>query len=120
MRTSTSSSTPCSNNSALPPHGAPRRRSSGPYYCSIHPEIKNNVAEVNGPYSFYLSPVTIQPNQLIVWRNRDTETHHVVLDDGSIDTGTLAPGTSSQPLTTPPVIEAITARFTPRWSAPWS
>ena len=57
------------------------------------------IAEVNGPYSFYPSQVTIQPNQVIVWRNDDSVTHHVVLDDGSIETGTLAPGTSSQPLT---------------------
>ena len=57
------------------------------------------IAEVNSPYSFYPSPVTIQRNQVIVWRNGDTVTHHVVFDDDSIDTGMLAPGTLSQPMT---------------------
>jgi plastocyanin len=59
-----------------------------------------DIAEINGPYSFYPSQATVQPDQVIVWRNWDTVTHHLVFDDGSIDTGTLAPGTSSQPITT--------------------
>ena len=57
------------------------------------------VAEINGPYSFYPSPATVRSDQAIVWKNSDFETHHLVLDDGSIDTGTLAPGTVSQPET---------------------
>ena len=56
------------------------------------------IAEINGPYSFYPSPATIQVDQVIVLRNGDTVTHHLVFDDGSIDTGTLAPGTLSQPI----------------------
>ena len=58
-----------------------------------------DIAEVNGPNSFYPSPATIQAEQVIVWRNWDTVTHHLVFDEGSIDTGTLAPGTLSQPIT---------------------
>jgi len=58
-----------------------------------------DVAEINGPYSFYPSPVTIRAGQIVVWRNSDTVTHHVVFDDGSVNTGTLATGTLSQPLT---------------------
>jgi plastocyanin len=58
-----------------------------------------DIAEINGPYSFYPSPATVRADQIIVWRNLDTVTHHLVLDDGSIDTGTLAPGTLSQPET---------------------
>ena len=59
-----------------------------------------DIAEINGPYSFYPSQAAVQPGQAIVWRNWDTVTHHLVFDDGSIDTGTLAPGTLSQPITT--------------------
>jgi plastocyanin len=58
-----------------------------------------DIAEVNGPYSFYPSPATIQSGQTVVWLNADTVTHHLVFDDGSLDTGTLAPGTLSQPTT---------------------
>ena len=57
-----------------------------------------DVAEINGPYSFYPSPATARSDQVIVWRNSDTVTHHVVFDDMSVDTGTLAPGTLSQPI----------------------
>ncbi|PWT85243.1 MAG: hypothetical protein C5B57_03325 [Blastocatellia bacterium] len=61
-----------------------------------------DVAEINGPYSFYPSPATVRSEQVIVWRNSDTVTHHVVFDDMSVDTGTLAPGTLSQPITVRP------------------
>src|SRR5262245_50450073 len=61
-----------------------------------------DVAEINGPYSFYPSPATVGSGQVIIWRNSDTVTHHVVFDDMSIDTGTLAPDTVSQPITVKP------------------
>jgi plastocyanin len=56
-----------------------------------------DIAEINGPYSFYPRPATVRAGQPIVWRNLDTVTHHLVLDEGFIDTGTLAAGTVSQP-----------------------
>jgi len=58
-----------------------------------------DIAEVNGSYSFYPSPAPIQFGQVVVWLNADTVTHHLVFDDGSVDTGALAPGTLSQPMT---------------------
>jgi len=57
-----------------------------------------DVAEINGPYSFSPSPATVRSEQVIVWRKSDTVTHHVAFDDRSVDTGTLAPGTLSQPI----------------------
>lgn len=33
-----------------------------------------------------------------IWHNTDSITHHIVLDDGSIDTGNIPPGTSSPAL----------------------
>src|SRR5262245_50471903 len=61
-----------------------------------------DVAEINGPYSFCPSPATVASGHVIIWRNSDTVTHHVVFDDKSIDTGTLAPNTVSQPITVGP------------------
>ena len=61
--------------------------------------LRIDVAEINGPYSFYPSPATVRSGQIIVWRNWDAVTHHVVFDNGSVDTGTLAAGTLSQPIT---------------------
>jgi plastocyanin len=57
-----------------------------------------NVVAVNGAQSFSPNPSTIPPNQMIVWHNVDSITHRVVMDDGFIDTGNLAPGAFSLPM----------------------
>jgi plastocyanin len=57
-----------------------------------------NVVAVNGAQSFSPNPATLPAGQMIVWHNVDTITHHVVLNDRSVDTGDLAPGVSSQPM----------------------
>jgi plastocyanin len=57
-----------------------------------------DIAEINGPYSFFPNPVMVGSDQSVIWRNSDIVTHHVVFDQDSIDTGTLAPGTLSQPM----------------------
>jgi plastocyanin len=74
--------------------------SSGPMAptSTTPPNLTIDVAEINGPYSFYPNPAAVQGGQTVIWRNSDSITHHVVFDDGSIDAGTLAPGTVSQPI----------------------
>ena len=57
-----------------------------------------NVVGINGALSFSPNPATLMSGQMIVWRNIDSITHHVVLNDRSVDTGDLAPGASSQPM----------------------
>ena len=57
-----------------------------------------NVVAVNGAQSFSPNPATLPAGQMVVWHNVDSITHHVVLNDHSIDTGDLGPGTSSQPM----------------------
>lgn len=57
-----------------------------------------NVVAVNGAQSFSPNPTTLPAGQMVVWRNIDSITHRVVLNDGSVDTGNLAPGASSQPM----------------------
>jgi len=37
----------------------------------------------------------------VVFKNNDTVTHHIVLNDGSIDTGDIAPGATSRAVTMP-------------------
>ena len=32
---------------------------------------------------------------MVVWRNDDRDTHHIVANDGAFDTGDLAPGATS-------------------------
>jgi plastocyanin len=57
-----------------------------------------NVVAINGAQSFSPNPATLPAGQMVVWHNVDNTTHHVVLNDGSVDTGDLAPGASSQPM----------------------
>jgi len=57
-----------------------------------------NVVAINGAQSFSPNPATLPAGQMVVWHNVDNVTHHVVLNDRSVDTGDLAPGTSSQPM----------------------
>ena len=55
-----------------------------------------NVVAIDGAQSFSPNPATLPAGQMIVWHNVDTTVHRVVLNDGSVDTGDLAPGVSSQ------------------------
>src|SRR5258706_1879519 len=57
-----------------------------------------NIVAVNGAQSFSPNPATLPAGQMVVWHNVDSITHRVVLNDGSLDTGNLNPGASSQPM----------------------
>jgi plastocyanin len=57
-----------------------------------------NVVAINGAQSFSPNPASVPAGQMVVWHNVDTITHDVVLNDGSVDTGALAPGASSRPM----------------------
>jgi plastocyanin len=57
-----------------------------------------NVVGINGAQSFSPNPATLPPGQMVVWHNVDSITHRVVLNDGSLDTGNLNAGASSQPM----------------------
>ena len=56
-----------------------------------------DVVSVNGAQSFSPNPATLPAGQMVVWHNVDRITHHVLLNDRSVDTGDLAPGATSQP-----------------------
>jgi plastocyanin len=56
-----------------------------------------NIVGVKGKQSFSPNPATVPAGQQAVFKNTDTVTHRVMLDDRSVDTGDIAPGASSQP-----------------------
>jgi plastocyanin len=58
-----------------------------------------DVVAINGAQSFSPNPATLPAGQMVVWHNVDRTTHRVMLNDGSVDTGDLAPGASSRPMT---------------------
>jgi plastocyanin len=57
-----------------------------------------DVIRENGAQSFSPNPATVPAGQMVAWHNVDTVTHRVVLDDGALDTGNLAPGAFSAPM----------------------
>jgi plastocyanin len=61
--------------------------------------ITINVVGINGAQSFSPNPATVPAGQVVVWHNIDRDTHRVVLNGGQLDTGNIAPGAFSQPMT---------------------
>jgi plastocyanin len=51
-----------------------------------------------GAASFSPNPAPVEQGNMTTWRNMDSVTHHIVLNDGSLDTGDIAPGASSAAL----------------------
>ncbi|PYR88456.1 MAG: hypothetical protein DMF84_28080 [Acidobacteria bacterium] len=79
-------------------YGSSSRTPSGP---SAPPPraIAINVIGINGAQSFSPNPATVSAGQTVVWHNIDTTTHRVVLNDGELDTGNIAPGAFSAAMT---------------------
>src|SRR5690242_16062741 len=57
-----------------------------------------NIVGVKGKLSFSPNPASVAAGQLVVFKNNDIVTHHVMLDDGSLQTGDIAPGATSAAL----------------------
>jgi plastocyanin len=49
----------------------------------------------SGKLAFNPNPATVAAGQLVVFKNNDVVTHHVMLDDGSVQTADIAPGATS-------------------------
>jgi plastocyanin len=54
----------------------------------------------NGKQAFTPNPANFGGQQ-VVFKNSDTVTHHIVLNDGSVDTGDIAPGATSRAVIMP-------------------
>lgn len=59
-----------------------------------------NIVGQSGAQAFSPNPASFAGQQ-IVFKNSDSVTHRVVLNDGSIDTGDIAPGATSRAVTMP-------------------
>jgi plastocyanin len=62
--------------------------------------ITINIVGQNGSMAFSPNPASAG-GQMVVFRNSDGVTHRVVLNDGSIDTGNIAPGATSAAVAMP-------------------
>jgi len=80
------------------------QRRFGPFMGTRDVLVMHSIIDIlgiNGARSFSPNPANVPADQLVIWHNRDVQTHRVVLDDRSVDTGNLAPGASSAPMTMP-------------------
>ena len=80
-----------------------RRKSGNPTAPSGYPTAQSdaiviNVVAIDGAQSFLPNPSSVPDGRTVVWHNVDTVTHRVVLNDRSVDTGNLDPGTFSSPM----------------------
>jgi plastocyanin len=82
----------CGGNGYSSGNGNPNGPASPPSGSGV---VTINVVAINGAQSFSPNPATVPDGQMVVWHNVDNITHRVVLNDRSVDTGDLAPGTSS-------------------------
>lgn len=57
-----------------------------------------SILGIRGAQSFSPNPAVVPSGRLAIFKNNDTQVHRVRLLDGSVDTGDLQPGASSQPL----------------------
>ncbi len=48
-----------------------------------------------GKLAFSPNPATVAAGQLVVFKNNDTVTHHIMLDDGSLQTADIPAGATS-------------------------
>ena len=54
-----------------------------------------NITGQNGAQSFNPNPVPITQGILVMWHNMDNTVHHIVMNDGSFDSGDIMPGATS-------------------------
>ncbi|HTH02202.1 MAG TPA: hypothetical protein VL882_18135 [Vicinamibacterales bacterium] len=60
--------------------------------------ITISISGNKGNQSFSPNPAMCATGQTVVWKNDDTIAHRIVIQDLGIDTGNIAPGASSQPV----------------------
>lgn len=51
-----------------------------------------------GARSFSPNPADVNQGAMFTWRNMDNQVHRIILNDGSVDSGDIAPGASSRAL----------------------
>lgn len=74
--------------------------SSTPTTPSTSNAMTITITRQNGAQSFSPNPASAG-GQMVVFRNNDSITHHVALNDGGVDTGDIAPGATSRAVQMP-------------------
>ena len=83
----------------LPACGGKSDNPAGPSNTGGNPVVITIVGD-KGNTSFLPNPA-VAGGQMVVFRNMDTIPHRILLNDSTIDFGTVAPGATSQPYLAP-------------------
>jgi plastocyanin len=78
---------------ALPPLPTPSPGGGPPADLVI------TIVGVNGRFSYAPNPANARVGQRVLWRNADAMTHTATADGGAFDTGLVAAGATSAPVT---------------------
>ncbi len=78
--------------------GCSKSSSSNPTMPVAGADVTLTVLGMNGANSFSPNPGTMTAGQTVAWHNSDSITHDIAADDGSFNTGGIAPGTTSAPI----------------------
>jgi plastocyanin len=71
---------------------------TGPTPTSTSTTVTISITGVNGKQSFSPNPASVAAGQQVIFKNDDRVTHRVLIDDRSVDSGDIAPGATSAPL----------------------
>jgi len=58
-----------------------------------------DIVGIDGFGAYSPNPVNVTQGATMVWKNSTSTAHHIVMDDGSGDTGTIAAGATSKAIT---------------------
>ena len=64
-------------------------------------DLTINITGMNGSNSFSPNPGALQVGQKVAFHNADSISHTATADGGGFDTGVIAPGATSNPITMP-------------------
>jgi plastocyanin len=81
------------SNSANPSAPTPAPVNASPADVTI------TIGSNSGAQSFAPSPAAVKVGQTVAWRNADAISHTATADSSAFDTGTIAPGATSAPIT---------------------
>ena len=62
-------------------------------------DVTITIVGMNGSQSFSPNPGAVKVGQTVAWRNGDSITHTASADAGAFNTGNIAPGATSSPIT---------------------
>jgi plastocyanin len=88
-----------SGSSAYSSPAAPSATPPPPASSPATAALTISIVGMNGSNSYSPSPATVKVGQAVAWHNADALAHTATADGGAFDTGNIAPGATSNPIT---------------------